>query len=76
MCIYKHTLSIDQVEVCLLREYCKHAEQLQRRLTSLYSGAVTAHGGWEQLLEELAGCDFTPLQDQWLQAEFRYVSPW
>ena len=69
LCVNVHM----QVELCLLREHCKHAERLHRRLTSLYSGVVTAHGGWEQLLEELASCDFTPLQDQWLQAEFRYL---
>lgn len=63
-----------RVEVCLLRECCSVAEGLQKRIAALYGAAVTAHGGWEQLLEELANFDFAPLNDHWLQAEFRYVS--
>ena len=61
------------VEVLLLQENCRYAEQLEQRVATLYRRALTSHGGWEQLLDELAGYDFIPLQDHWMQAEFRYI---
>ena len=60
-----------RVELCLLRENCKHADSLNQSVATLYGKAVISHGNWEQLLDELGGYDFTPLQDQWLQTEFR-----
>ena len=45
------------------------------RLATVYGRAVTSHGlAWDQMLEELASYDFTPLQDQWLQGSLRSVS--
>ena len=61
-----------RVEVFLLQESCHCVEGLHQGLANVYSRALVAHRpGWEQLLEELASYDFAPLQDQWLQAEFR-----
>ena len=61
-----------RIEVFLLQESCHCVESLHQGLASAYSRALVAHRpGWEQLLEDLAGHDFAPLQDQWLQAEFR-----
>ena len=37
------------------------------RLATMYGRVVISHGsGWGQVIEELAGLDFTPFQDQWL----------
>ena len=61
-----------RIEVFLLKESCQCAEGLRQKLAGVYSRGLVAHRpGWQQLLEELAGYDFVPLQDQWLQAEFR-----
>ena len=60
-----------RVELCLLQECYTYGESLLLNLTSFYSRAAVAHGGWEQLMEGLAGCDFSPLNDHWLRSEFR-----
>lgn len=61
-----------RIEMFLLKESCESAERLRQKLAGVYSRGLVAHRpGWQQLLEELAGYDFVPLQDQWLQAEFR-----
>lgn len=62
-----------RLELLLLKECYKYGVALQERLTAFYNRAMVAHGGWELLMEELAGCDFTPLQDNWLTDEFRCV---
>ena len=60
-----------RLELLLLKESYRYGVALQERLAAFYNRAMLAHGGWELLMEELASCDFTPLQDNWLTAEFR-----
>lgn len=60
-----------RIELYLLEECYTYGESLLHKLSSFYSQAAMAHGGWEKLMEGLAGCDFTPINDHWLKMEFR-----
>ena len=60
-----------RVELCLFEECYTYGGSLLHQLSSFFSRAAVAHGSWEKLMEELAGCDFTPLNDHWLKAGFR-----
>eukprot|EP00731_Ephydatia_muelleri_P031059 Em0022g573a len=60
-----------ELEVAILKDCCRHADKLHRHWTVLHNKALSSHGNWEPLLDELAQFDLSPLHDQWMQASFR-----
>lgn len=60
-----------ELEVAILKDCCRHADELHKHWTVLHKEALGCHGNWEPLLDELAQFDLSPLQDHWMQASFR-----
>ena len=57
-----------EVEGAILKDSCHYADKMCKHWTALYRKALSNHGNWEPLLDELAQFDLSPLQDQWVQA--------
>ena len=60
-----------RLELCLMKECINQIEALHEKVRKLVSSSSSSHVNWSRLTNELSLLDFTILQDDWLQLEFK-----